>query len=172
MSYPDVVPALERPDLVAAPVARVLAQLPSALVFEIDPELADTEALCSAYELPADEMANCVVINGKRGELVKTVACLALASTRVDVNTVVRKRLDVRKASFAPMDFAVENSGMEYGGITPVGLPGDWPVWIDSAVLARTQVCVGSGVRRSKLLVDPRELLELDGVVEVTGLAR
>ncbi len=172
MNYPQTFPAADRLDLVAAPVAAAVTQLPSALVFQIDPDLADTAALMAAYDLPGEQMANCVVIQGKRGEQVSTVACLALATTRLDVNSVVRKKLDVRKASFAPMDFAVEQTSMEYGAITPVGLPTGWPIWIDTAVLGQPQVCIGAGVRSSKLLVNPRDLLALPGVEAVTDLAR
>ena len=61
-------------------------------------------------------------------------ACLVLASDRADVNKTVRKHLDVRKISFASMEDAVAQTGMEYGGITPVGLPADWPILVDTAV--------------------------------------
>ena len=79
-----------------------------------------------------------------------------LATTRADVNGVARRRLDVRKASFMPMDEAVAGTGMEYGGITPIGLPGDWPVLVDAAVAAADSVVIGSGVRRSKLRLPGR----------------
>ncbi|WP_203567944.1 YbaK/EbsC family protein [Aestuariimicrobium ganziense] len=165
------VPAAERPDLVAAPVAAALKHVPQALVFEIDPELADTAALCAEFDLPLETAANCVVIAGSRGEVDKTVACMALATTRVDVNRTVRKKLDVRKCSFAPMDYAVEATGMEYGGITPVGMPDDWPIWIDRAVVDAGWVCIGSGVRSSKLLLPGTALADLPGAEVVEGLA-
>jgi prolyl-tRNA editing enzyme YbaK/EbsC (Cys-tRNA(Pro) deacylase) len=90
----------------------------------------------------------------------------------VDVNNVVRRRLDVRKASFAPMDLAVAESGMEYGGITPVGLPASWPVWVDAAVADTELICIGSGIRGSKLLLPGASLLKLPGAERVDGLAR
>lgn len=167
----DLLPAVERPDLVAPPVAAALDHVPSAMVFTIDPGFADTAALCEAYDLPLESCANCVIVTGRRGDTVRHVACMALATTRVDVNTTVRKRLDARKASFAPMDFAVENSGMEYGGITPVGLPTDWPVWVDAAVAGAGWVCVGSGVRGSKLVLPATDLLRLPNADVVPGLA-
>jgi prolyl-tRNA editing enzyme YbaK/EbsC (Cys-tRNA(Pro) deacylase) len=46
---------------------------------------------------------------------------------------------------------------MEYGGITPIGLPDDWPVLVDAAVAAAPAVVIGSGVRHSKLAL-PGEL--------------
>jgi prolyl-tRNA editing enzyme YbaK/EbsC (Cys-tRNA(Pro) deacylase) len=117
-------PAAERPDLLAEPVSAVIASVPEALVTEIDPDLADTAALCDAYDVGMDMSANCVVVAGTRAGVTRYAACVVLATTRADVNGLVRKRLDVRKASFAPMDDAVARSGMEYGGITPVGLRG------------------------------------------------
>jgi prolyl-tRNA editing enzyme YbaK/EbsC (Cys-tRNA(Pro) deacylase) len=97
---------------------------------------------------------------------------VVLATTRVDVNGVVRRRLDVRKASFAGMDDAVAATGMEYGGITPLGVPAGWPVLIDPAVAGTDLVVVGSGVRRSKLVLPGAALLRLPGAEVVAGLGR
>jgi prolyl-tRNA editing enzyme YbaK/EbsC (Cys-tRNA(Pro) deacylase) len=156
-------PATERTDLLAPPVAAAIAALPSARVAEIDPDLADTAAFCEAYGSPPELSANCVVVAGRRGGETRRAAVVVLATDRADVNGVVRRHLDARKISFAPMDEAVELSGMEYGGITPVGLPDDWPVLVDEAVVAAGEVVIGSGVRGSKLLVDAAELAGLQG---------
>lgn len=173
----DTAPALDRPDLVAAPVADALRALPdehaaSCLVAAIDPELADTAAFCEAYGSPLDASANCVVVAGSRSGERRFAACVVLATTRADVNTVVRRRLDVRKASFAPMDEAVELTGMAYGGITPFGLPAGWPVLVDAAVLAAPAVVVGSGLRESKLIVPGAVLGELPAAEATEGLGR
>ena len=136
-------PALTRPDLLAAPVVAALEVWPATrrpiddiLVAPIDPDLADTAAFCEAYEVGLDVSANCVIVAGKRGgEVTRYAACVVLATTRADVNGVVRKLLDARKASFAPMDEAVTLTGMEYGGITPIGLPADWPILVDARVV-------------------------------------
>ena len=135
-------PRLERPDLLAEPVAAALAALPdevaaSCAVAEIDPDLADTAAFCEAYGSPLEASANCVVVAGSRSGEQRFAACVVLATTRADVNGVVRKRLDVRKASFAPMDTAVELTGMAYGGITPFGLPAAWPLLVDAGRAGR-----------------------------------
>jgi prolyl-tRNA editing enzyme YbaK/EbsC (Cys-tRNA(Pro) deacylase) len=98
-------------------------------------------------------------------------ACVVLATTRADVNGVVRRRLDARKASFAAMDRAVTETGMEYGGITPLGLPG-WPVFVDGAVIEAGDVVIGSGVRRSKLILPATTLLALPQAERIDGLAR
>jgi prolyl-tRNA editing enzyme YbaK/EbsC (Cys-tRNA(Pro) deacylase) len=76
-----------------------------------------------------------------------------LATTRADINGVVRKHLDARKVSFAAMEKATASSGMEYGAITPIGLPEDWPILVDEAVTKTPHVVIGSGHRGSKLLV-------------------
>src|SRR5256714_2195761 len=116
------VPALSRPDLLAEPVAAALrgwAHADQVQVAEIDPELADTAAFCAAYQVGLDISANCVVVAGKREGQVRYAACMVLATTRADVNGVVRRLLDVRKASFAAMDTAVAETGMRYGGNSP-----------------------------------------------------
>jgi len=174
----NTVTALGRPDLLAPAVAAALAAADGALpagdvgVAEIDPALADTAAFCERYDVALDESANCVVVTGRRDGEARFAACVVLATTRADVNGVVRRRLDVRKASFAAVELAVEETQMEYGGITPIGLPAHWPVFVDAAVAAAPRVIVGSGVRRSKLAL-PGELLgRLPGALVIEGLAR
>jgi prolyl-tRNA editing enzyme YbaK/EbsC (Cys-tRNA(Pro) deacylase) len=173
----QAVPALDRPDLLGEPVAQALKLLDPADaalvgVAEIDPELADTAAFCAAYTSPVDGSANCVVVAGRRGEDTRYAACLVLASTRADVNGLVRRRLAARKASFAPMDDAVALTGMEYGGITPVGLPPDWPLLVDAAVAAAPAVVIGSGVRHSKLALPGSLAARLAGAEVVDSLGR
>ena len=120
----QTVPAKERPDLLAEPVWTALGARPEAEVYvaEIDPTLADTAQFCAAYGVPPEISANCVVVAGRRAGEQRVAACMVLATTRADVNNVVKRHLDVRKASFLPMEEAVVATGMEYGGITPIGL--------------------------------------------------
>ena len=170
-------PALEHPELLAAPVADALRALDPALaaqveVAAIDATLADTAAFCAAYGVALDVSANCVIIAGTRGETTRYAACLVLATTRLDVNGVVRKLLDARKASFAPMDDAVALSGMEYGGITPVGIPDDWALYLDARVSALPSAIVGSGIRGSKLQVPGAVLAALPHAEVIDGLAK
>ena len=160
----DWVPATDNPGLLAPPVASFLdswALAGEVLVAAIDPELADTAEFCDRYQVPLDASANCVVIEGRRGEVTRRAACLVLATHRADVNGVVRRRLDARKASFAAMEQAVADTAMEYGGITPLGLPSDWPILVDDAVINVELAVIGSGVRRSKLALPGRLLAEL-----------
>ncbi|HLT68945.1 MAG TPA: YbaK/EbsC family protein [Acidimicrobiales bacterium] len=166
-------PALDHPELLAPPVAAALRAHPSARdarVAAIDPDLADTAAFCATYDVPLDRSANCVVLVARRGGTTRLAACVVPATTRADVNGLVRRTLDARKASFAPTDRAVAESGMEPGGITPVGLPVDWPLLVDAAVVDLDGVVVGSGLRRSKLLVPGPLLAALPGARVLEGL--
>jgi prolyl-tRNA editing enzyme YbaK/EbsC (Cys-tRNA(Pro) deacylase) len=168
------VPALDRPDLLGASVARALQGWSGADrvgVVEIDPAIADTAALAAAYDLPMSTGANCVVVAGRRDGEERVAACLVRADTRADVNGLVKRTLDVRKASFLAMDRAVEESGMEYGGITPLGLPAGWRLLVDPRVLEVDVAVIGSGVRRSKLLLPGAVAAELPGAEVVEGLA-
>ena len=173
-------PAVSRLDLLAAPVAAALQVWPAeapidgdqVMVAPIDPDLADTAAFCEAYGVAPAESANCVVVAGRREGITRYAACVVLATTRADVNGVVRRHLDVRKASFLPMEDAVRLTGMEYGGITPIGLPQDWPVLVDARVVAMPHVIIGSGVRHSKISIAGPALGALPGAQVIDGLAR
>ncbi|MFT4167066.1 MAG: YbaK/EbsC family protein [Microlunatus sp.] len=162
-------PAIAHSDLLADPVSQAVTSATADLqehlfVAEIDPSLADTAAFCDAYDVALDASANCVVVAGRRGEISTTAACLVLATDRADVNKTIRKRLDVRKISFAPMDDAVTQTQMEYGGITPVGLPGYWPILVDTRVIAQPWLVIGSGLRRSKIAISGQAIAALPGV--------
>ncbi|MDQ2661965.1 MAG: YbaK/EbsC family protein [Actinomycetota bacterium] len=157
----DFTPALETPRLLAAATADALrsgdaagaTEASDVLVAAIDPSLADTAAFCAHYEISMSDGANCVVVQARRGERTWYAACLVRGADRLDVNGVVRRHLDARRLSFAPIEAAVELTGMEVGGITPIGLPGDWPILIDESVAEHDRLIVGSGIRGSKLLV-------------------
>lgn len=164
-------PADRHTELLAPPVAAAIGRTPTARVASIDATLADTAAFCAAYDVALEHSANCVVVAGKRGGEVRYAAVLVLATDRADINGVVRRHLDVRKISFAAMADAVVLTKMEFGGITPVGLPADWPVLVDRAVLAAGEVVIGSGIRGSKLLVHAEELATLPRA-EVLDLAQ
>ncbi|MEK9177109.1 MAG: YbaK/EbsC family protein [Patescibacteria group bacterium] len=170
-----VLPAKDHPELMAAPVFSLLSSLPDAGwvgVTEIDPSLSDTVAFCERYGVGVELAANCVVLEAKRAEKTWFAACVILGSTRIDVNGVARKTLDARKASFAPMERAVLETGMEYGAITPVGLPPSWPILVDASVAAAERVIVGSGIRKSKLIIPGSLLVTLRGASVLAQLAK
>ncbi|MFE7288547.1 YbaK/EbsC family protein [Streptomyces noursei] len=176
-AFDEVRPATECLDLLPAPVAAALrdwrGSVPVAELryVDTDPAIADTELLVAHYgDWLLEQSANCVVVAGKRGGEVTLAACVVLSTTRVDVNGVVRRHLGARKASFAPMDTAVGDSGMEYGGITPIGLPAAWPLLVDAAVADSPYALIGSGSRRGKLIVPGKALAELPGAAVLEGL--
>ena len=169
----DFEPAGDAVELLAPATAAALAGAANGdvLVAAIDPNLADTQAFCDHYEISVEAGANCVVVEAKRGERTWYAACLVLGSDKVDVNGVVRKHLGAKKASFAATETATALTGMEYGGINPIGLPADWPVLVDEAVAAGDRLIIGSGIRGSKLLVSGTFLAALPNA-EVLPIAR
>ncbi|HEY4267379.1 MAG TPA: YbaK/EbsC family protein [Galbitalea sp.] len=169
------VAAAEAPELVAPHVLAALnvLGLENAVgVVEIDPELSDTAATEAAYDLKPEWLANCVIVMGKREGEERIAACVVPSTTRADINNLVKRRLDVRKASFMPRAQAVELTGMEFGAITPIGLPSGWPIYVDAAIATTPLLIVGSGIRKSKLLV-PGDLFEkFPGAVLLPELGR
>ena len=139
-------------------------------VVPCDPELADTAQFCEAYGYSPDDSANAIVVVGK-SDPPRYVMCLVLASTRLDVNKAVRKRLGVRKCSFASADQTKELTGMEIGGVTPFGTSEPLDLWIDAAVVERERLIIGGGSRDRKLLVPPRSLIDHPRSEVVEGLA-
>jgi prolyl-tRNA editing enzyme YbaK/EbsC (Cys-tRNA(Pro) deacylase) len=159
-------PALSAPGLLAPAVHTALLTWPGAAevrVAAIDPALADTAAFCERYGVSLEESANCVVIAAKRGGDTSYAACMVTATTRADVNGLVRRHLGARKASFGPVDVVTSLTGMEYGGITPIGLPAGWPVLVDATVAKLGTIVIGSGIRGSKLWLPGRLLADLPG---------
>jgi len=147
--------ATENPELLAEPTAKSIAAngLEGVLVSEIDGTLADTAKFCDVYEIGLDVSVNCVIVKAKKSDREWFAACLIRATDRADINGVVRRELNARKISFAPMEVATDLTGMAYGGITPIGLPQDWPLIVDESIAAIEKVIIGSGIRGSKLLV-------------------
>ncbi len=173
MSLLSFQPALSSPDLLAAPVREALRSGPAAgevRVAAIDPALADTAEFCARYGVPLEESVNCVVIAARRGGETTFAACMVAATTRADVNGLARRHLGARKASFGPVDVVTSLTGMEYGGITPIGLPAGWPVLVDALVAKLGTAVIGSGIRGSKLWLPGRLLAELPGAEVLPGL--
>jgi prolyl-tRNA editing enzyme YbaK/EbsC (Cys-tRNA(Pro) deacylase) len=135
-----------------------------------DPELADTAAFCAHYGYAMEESANTILVAGK-SDPVRFVACVVLATTRLDVNGLVRRRLGVKKASFADREQTMALTGMAIGGVTAIGLPDEVPLWIDSRVVSRPRIVLGGGDRSSKILAPPDLLLALPNAEVVEALA-
>lgn len=171
----SIVPAIDHPELVADPVMKTLLLLPNADavgVTEIDSALSDTVAFCAEYTVRADQAANCIVLEVKDTGQPTFAACVVLGSTKADVNGIARRTLGARKVSFAPMVQAVAQTAMEPGAITPVGLPSDWPILVDKAVVDSDLLIIGSGIRKSKLVVSGSFFATLPNVQIVEGLGK
>ncbi|MEU2441057.1 YbaK/EbsC family protein [Streptomyces rubradiris] len=175
--FDTATPAPDRLDELTAPVADAVrawqGTVPAdqILYVDTDPRWADTATFVEHYGRDLlERSANCVVVAGKRAGETRLAACVVPSTARADVNGVVRRQLGARKASFAPMETATGETGMEYGGITPLGLPAHWPVLVDSAVIDLPYVVIGSGRRRGKLLIPGKALAELPGAVVLEGL--
>lgn len=171
-------PVLDHLDLVADPVRQGLQEwaahneqsVDQIQVASVADELADTAELTEAYDLPPEASVNCVVVAGKREGIEHIAAVLVRATTRADVNRAIRKQLNVRKASFLPMDRAVAEADMAYGGITPIGLPAGYRLLVDDRVLSGPAV-IGSGTRTSKILLPGELLADLPAAEVLEGLA-
>jgi prolyl-tRNA editing enzyme YbaK/EbsC (Cys-tRNA(Pro) deacylase) len=164
-------------DATEAEVRRVIAQLAAdrpelnAEVIDCDPNLADTAEFVEAYGYTLDQSANTIVVIGKSDPPIY-VACVVLATTRLDVNKVVRKKLGVKKCSFAPPEVTEQRSGMKVGGVTPVGLSEHMPLWVDSRVMELDRIVLGGGSRNCKVVGSPELLTSLPNVEVVDGLAK
>jgi prolyl-tRNA editing enzyme YbaK/EbsC (Cys-tRNA(Pro) deacylase) len=167
--------AVDHPELLATPVFAALSVVADADqigVVEIDPDVADTAAFCDRYGVRTNESANCVVVDARRDGASHLAACVVLATMRTDVNGVVRRTLGARKVSFAAMTDAIAKSAMEYGGITPIGLPAGWRLLIDAAVARHPRLVVGSGLRKSKLVLPGRVVSSLPYAEIIEHLGR
>lgn len=158
----------------ASPDPRVIAHLEQLgqpyEVMACDPALADTAAFCAAYGVPPGQSANAILVAARRPEGAAAM-CLVLATHRLDVNGLIRRRLGVKKASFARPEETIARTGMEIGGVTPFGLPGDLPIWIDEAVTFPDWVIVGAGSRSAKIKINPDVFRGMPGVEVVPDLA-
>ena len=142
-----------------------------AQVIDCDPDLADTAQFVEAYGYTLDQSANTLIVIGKSDPPV-FVACVVLANTRLDVNKIVRKKLGVKKCSFAPADGTEELSGMKVGGVTPLGLSEYMPLWVDSRVMELPEIVLGGGSRACKFVGSPEILTSLPNVEVVEDLAK
>lgn len=139
-------------------------------VIRIDPAHAETAVFCEVYGYPLDRSANTILVAAKRGAQ-RYGACVLLATTRLDVNKVVRRELGFSKASFADPDETRARTGMEIGGVTALALPSDLPLLVDARVLEADWVILGGGGRSTKIKVSPAALLDLPGARVVENLA-
>ncbi|SVA50927.1 uncharacterized protein METZ01_LOCUS103781, partial [marine metagenome] len=139
-------------------------------VLDCDPELADTAVFCEHYGIPLSISANVIVAAGKSNPR-QYAACVLLASTRLDVNKSVRKRMGVKKCSFASAEETRVLTGMEIGGVTALGLPASLPLWVDSRGMQPDYVILGGGSRSIKIKVSPAVFNLTPNTTIIEGLA-
>ena len=139
-------------------------------IIDCDPSFADTAEFCNHYGYSPDESANAILLEGKAESPIYAL-CVVLATTKINVNKVARKRLGTRKASFASAEVTKSLTGMEIGGVTPVSLPVDLPIWIDNLVMEVPKVIIGAGSRSAKIYLSPDNLLRFPNTHIVDGLS-
>jgi prolyl-tRNA editing enzyme YbaK/EbsC (Cys-tRNA(Pro) deacylase) len=171
-------PAIKRPDLIPSSTFEILQNWSGSTPVEeiwvtpINPEFADSTTFCEQYGVDPMKGANCVVVEAVRGENRTLAACLIPVNCRADLNNVARKTLNVRRVSFAPLEEVIAATGMEYGGITPLGLPQAYSILIDSRITAMDRLIIGGGYRKSKLSVPGQALGELPNAIVIENLGK
>jgi prolyl-tRNA editing enzyme YbaK/EbsC (Cys-tRNA(Pro) deacylase) len=140
-------------------------------VIECDPDLADTALFCERYGVALEESGNCIVV-ASRTDPKQYAACLVLSHTRLDVNGTVRRLMGVRKLSFASAEDTAALTGMLIGGVTPIGLPPDLPIYVDQPIFNLDSVVIGGGSRSQKLRVPPALLQAIPAVQPIEALSK
>lgn len=170
-------PAISHPELVSPTITTLLKNWNGAtpveeiLVSEINPEFMMGEVFSREYNIPPAEGANCLIVEGTRGNKKTYAACLVLVNSRINFKEVVRKQLGAKVVSLAPLDYVLKETQMEYGSITVMGLPSDWPILIDSRLITLPRVIIGGGLTKSKLSLPGKALAEIPNAVVIEGLA-
>jgi prolyl-tRNA editing enzyme YbaK/EbsC (Cys-tRNA(Pro) deacylase) len=139
-------------------------------IIECNPELSDTQVFCEHYGYSLEQSANVIVAVGK-SEIRQFAACVLLATTRLDINRCVRKRMGVRRASFASPEETRSLTGMEIGGVTALGLPESLQIWVDQRVMEQEFIILGGGSRSIKLKISPSVFEQIDNATVVENLA-
>jgi len=170
-------PAIDRPDLVSPSISDLLKNWKGSTpveeiqVAEIDPTFAGGNDFCVHYGISTDEGANCVIVEGSRGDTLTVAACVVPVNYRIDFNGVVRKALNARRVSLAPLDKVLQLTGMEYGSITPIGLPQEWMILLDHRIILPSHIVIGSGRLKAKLRLPSKALAELPSARVTENLA-
>lgn len=144
----------------------------SFLVAEIDPQYAGGIELCEYYEIPVGLGANCLVVEGKRAQQITYAVCLVPVGYKYNMSSVVRKAMNARTVSVAPLEMVLERTGMEYGSITPIGLPDEWMIYVDPLVMQNERIIIGGGYVKSKLSILSAAFREMSNVIILEGVAK
>ena len=139
-------------------------------IIEIDPDFADTAAFCEKYNYPVENSGNTIIVASKK-EPKSFVACLVLASYKLDVNKTVRKLMEVSKVSFASAEDTKNLTGMMIGGVTIFGLPDNLSIYLDDKLFQLDYLIVGSGSRSTKVKINPEELKKIPNSIVISDLS-
>lgn len=142
------------------------------LVAEIDPTFADGNKLCEQYHIDKRIGFNCLIVECKRNDIVKYCALIVPIGYKYNMGSVVRKYTNSRVVSVAPLDYVLEKTGMEYGSITPIGLPKDWAILVDPLIKNQEQIIIGGGLVKSKISLPTKLFLKIPNVEIVEGIAK
>ena len=170
----NFVPVIENLELVSKSVfdfAKSLENGREVLCAEIDPQYMGGKDLCDHYGVDPSDGANCVIVEAVKGDSSEFVAVIVPVGYRADLNGFVRKHLGSRRISLAPLDKVIEQTGMEYGSITPFGLPNSWKILVDSLLMKKEKIIVGGGKQISKLLLPTKILAGLLNTEIIDGLS-
>lgn len=139
------------------------------LVAEIDPKCMGGKELCEQYEIDPEDGANCVIVEVAGSSAWEFAAIVTPVGYRADLNNTVRKHLNAKRISLAQLDITLKMTGMEYGSITPFGLPEAWKILIDARLRDKERVIVGGGRQLSKLLLRVDALKDLSNAEFIEG---
>lgn len=171
-------PVIDRKDLVPVTVFNAINRWKGPqdksefLVAEIDPEFAGGVEVCAKYNIDPKMGANCLVVEGKKGNNSIIAVCLVPVGYRYDMSGVVRKKLNVRQVSVASLELVLLETQMELGSITPIGMPENWQIFIDPLVINPERIIIGGGLKKSKLSIPSNALLHLPNAEILEGLAK
>lgn len=163
----DLSPVLKRLALVTPTMVKVFkgwqysVPIDEILVAEIDPKYCGGKDLCQDYDIPESAGVNCIIVNATRGKNSQLAVCLYPVGSRVELNKTVRRFLNARNVSLAPLEQVLEKTQMEYGSITVLGLPQDWPILIEQRILLNERIILGAGKVNAKLSIPTKLLTEL-----------
>lgn len=140
-------------------------------IVHIDPSYADTAQFCERYGYPLEQSANTIIVSSKK-EPKQHAACVVRATTRLDVNHVVRKLMGVPRLSFATADETIALTGMMIGGVTVFALPDGLPIYVDDGLMPLDYVILGGGSRSTKVKIAPDVFHRLPGARVIAGLSQ
>ncbi|WP_029759298.1 MULTISPECIES: YbaK/EbsC family protein [Fusobacterium] len=134
-------------------------------VAEINPDFADGQLLSENYDVPLEIELNCIIVEGKRKDEIIYSAVVVPYGKKLNTGSPMKKLLNVSKISFAPLEYVLNETKMEFGSVTPIGLPTEWYILVDEAVFNQDKVIIGGGYVKSKICVPSDIFKELPNVI-------